>query len=58
MAGIIAHSVMFPGLPAHVSILYGFIFTKSAHDILGTVRKENEHQTGEMKEGNMPTTFE
>lgn len=48
---------MFPRLPTHVSTLYGFIFTSGA-DILDTVRRENKHETGDMKEGNVPTTFE
>lgn len=44
---IITHPVAFP------STLYGFIFTSSIHNILGTVRRENKYQTGGMKEGNV-----
>lgn len=36
MAGFITHSVMFTGLAARVSRLYGFVFTKRQHDIVGT----------------------
>lgn len=58
MARIITHPVMLPSLLPHVSTLSGFIFAHSERGILGTVGRENEHHTGEVKEGNVPTTFE